>query len=143
MGMRIIELTRENIDQYLTGCLEVQQFLVKPGEQIDPEQFRTTAQGGDRYFVAVVEADCVVGLGVINKIVHPVRTNAYIDNIVVHADFRGRGYFTAIMNELETKAREWGADGVKLTCSRPEVQPLYEKRGYAEKTSTKYYVKKL
>lgn len=141
--MELIELTAENIDRYLEGCVEVQRFLLEEGEAIDTKQFKMTASATHNYFVALIEDGRVVGLGVVNKIIHPVRTNAYIDNIVVHKDFRGRSFFTVIMNALEEKAKEWGVEGVKLTCSRQDVQPLYERRGYEEKISTKYYVKKL
>lgn len=140
--MEIIELTSENIDHYLEGCVAVQAHLVSDPDEVRPEQFRETAAAPYAYFMALLENEEVVGLGVVNKIVHPVRTNAYIDNIVVHPEFRGRGLFTVIMNELEQKAVSWGAEQTKLTCSRESVQPLYEKRGYREK-DTKYYCKQL
>ena len=139
--MEIIELTADTINQYLEECRLIQPYL-SDGEFSD-EQFVKTAAAECNYFLAIVDSGRVAGLGVINKIVHPVRTNAYIDNIVVHPDFRGRGLFKVIMDTLEAKAFEWEAEGVKLTCSRSEVQLMYEKRGYVEKTSTKYYVKKL
>lgn len=140
--MEIIELTEDNIDQYLDDCMAVQQYLVKPDEPIKPEQLRATAAAESSHFVGLLEAGHIVGLGVVNQIVHPVRTNGYIDNIVIHPDFRGQGLFTLLMDALEDKAREWGAEQMKLTCSRETVQPLYEKRGYTEK-ETKYYVKLL
>lgn len=141
--MKIIELTADTIDLYLQECLRVQEHLIASGEEISATQFIYTAEAVHSYFIALIDGDRVAGLGVINKIVHPVRTNAYIDNIVVHPDFRGRGLFTIIMDELERKAAEWGVEGVKLTCSREQVQPMYERRGYVEKTTTKYYVKKI
>lgn len=140
--MEIIELTAENIDQYIDGCIEVQKFLIKPDETIDESQFRATAAADHSYFIAVIENGNVAGLGVVNKIIHPVRTNGYIDNIVVHEDHRGKGLFSIIMDALENKAKEWGAEQAKLTCSRVPVQPLYEKRGYTKKNTT-YYVKAL
>jgi GNAT superfamily N-acetyltransferase len=140
--MNIVELTAENIEKYLDGCLETQQHLVRSQEEVSAEQFIATADAPHAHLIAVIEDERVAGLGVVNKIVHPVRTNAYVDNIVVHPDFRGRGLFTIIMDELEQKAKEWGAVQIKLTCSRESVQPLYEKRGYKEK-DTKYYFKTL
>jgi ribosomal protein S18 acetylase RimI-like enzyme len=140
--MKLIALSPENIDQYLDDCVALQSHLVKPDESIDPQQMRKTAASAD-YFIAGIEDDQVVGLGVVNKIIHPAGTNAYIDNIVVHPEYRGRGLAREIMDALEHKAAEWGATQIKLTCSRPEVQAMYEKRGYQEKVSTKYYVKKI
>lgn len=139
--MELIELTADTIETYLDSCVALQAYLVSDQQEIDPEQFRKTAQA-DNYFIALVEDGRVAGMGVIHKMVHPVRTGAYIDNIVVHPDFRGRGLFTVIMDALETKAiKEWGAGKIKLTCSRVPVQPLYEKRSYKEVVSTKLYSK--
>ena len=138
MFMDIVEFTEENIEQYLDDCLEAQKFLIKPGEPVEAEQFRLTAASEHTYFIGVLDEGRVLGLGVVNKIVHPVRTNSYIDNIVVHEDARGKGYFKVIMNELERKSKEWGCTKVSLTCSREAVQGMYTKRGYKEK-DTKYY----
>jgi len=140
--MELIELTTENCDQYLDQCIEVQKHLVQSGETIDREQFIRTATAPHNYFVALIEEGQIAGLGVINKIVHPVRINGYIDNIVVHPDFRGRGLFTTLMNALEAKAIEWGAAQIKLSCSRVLAQSMYERRGYVEK-DTKHYIKEL
>ena len=141
--MEMIELTKENIGEYIDECMEVQQYLLKSDEEIKKDQFIATASSTNSYFIAIIQDARVAGLGVVNQIVHPVRTNAYVDNIVVHPDFRGQGLFSIIMDNLEEKAKEWGAEGVKLTCSRENVQGMYEKRGYKEKTTTKYYVKKI
>src|SRR5690606_38107678 len=141
--MNLIELTAENIEQHLNGCADVQQYLIAPSETVNREQIKATAIAPHSYFAALVEDGRVIGLGVVNKIVHPVRTDGYIDNIVIHPDYRGRGLFTLLMDVLEAKAKEWGAAQTKLTCSRPAAQPLYEKRGYAEKIDSKYYVKQL
>ena len=140
--METVELTESNIEKYLNDCVEVQKFLVSDASGINPAQFIETASAPHSYFIAVVEDGRVAGLGVINKIVHPSRTNVYVDNIVVSPDFRGQGLFSVIMDTLEEKAKQWGAESIKLTCSREAVQPMYEKRGYIEKTTTKYYVKK-
>lgn len=140
--MEVIELTQENIENYLAGCVETQKFLFESERPIDPEQFRKTAIADHSYFLAAVENGRVAGMCVVNKIEHPVRTDAYVDNMVVHEDFRGLGLFSTLMDSVEKKAQEWGAEKAKLTCSRPAVQPLYERRGYKAK-DTKYYTKEL
>lgn len=135
-------MTEENIEQYLDDCIDCQTHLVKPGEPVEVEQMKATASSPSTYFIGILKDNRIVGLGVLNKIVHPVRTNAYVDNIVVHPDARGLGLFGLIMDNLEAKTTEWGATQVALTCSRAEVQGMYEKRGYIEK-DTKYYTKQL
>jgi len=137
--MEIIELTAENIEQYLDDCLAMQTHLIKPGEPINPAQFQKTAASTNTYFIGILDTDRLVGLGLYNYIFHPVRTNAHIDNIVVHPDVRGRGLFSMIMTELERHAKAHGVDQVSLTCSRPEVQKLYEKIDYVHKDTNFYY----
>ncbi len=136
--MEIIRLTATNIELYLYDCVAVQKYLVTSEETIEPERFIAAVSDLNNYFIGVLENGHIVGMGEITKIVHPVRVVGYINNIVVHEDFRGRGIFSLIMNALETKAHEWGCGKVNLTCSRTVVQPLYEKRGYVER-KTKFY----
>lgn len=136
--MEIIRLAATNIQLYLDDCVLVQKYLVAPKETIEPERFIAAVSDLNNYFIGVLENGHIVGMGEITKIVHPVRTVGYINNIVVHEDFRGQGIFSLIMHTLEAKAHEWECGKVNLTCSRTEVQPLYEKRGYVER-KTKFY----
>lgn len=138
--MEKIELTTQNVGQYLTDCLELQRHLVKEGESIEEAQFLETAADSHSYFLGIVnETNQLVGLGVLSKVVHPVRSNGYINNIVVHPDARGQGLFGDIMGILEQKAVEWGCARIELTCSRSAVQGLYQQRGYQPKDTEFYY----
>ena len=140
--MEIIELTSENIDTYIADCILLQKQLLKPGETPNESLFYATASHEQTYMLGLLENERIVGIGVLGKLIHPAHRTAHVDNIVVDDAYRGRGYFTVIMDALEAKAQEWGADEVTLTCSRPLVQPLYEKRNYEERP-TKYYRKKI
>lgn len=140
--MEIIKLHAENIHHYLDGCMALQKHLVKPDEVIVAEQFIHTAEAENNHFLAVVEEEKVIGMGVLSKIVHPVASNGYVNNIVVDPNSRGKGYAKALMDALEQKAQAWGCTRVDLTCSRPEVQAMYEKLGYTKK-DTNFYIKKL
>ena len=138
--MEKIELTTQNVGQYLTDCLELQRHLVKEGEPIEEDQFLATAADSHSYFLGILnETKQLIGLGVLSKVVHLVRSNGYINNIVVHPNERGRGLFGDIMDALEQKAIEWGCPRIVLTCSRSEVQGLYKKRGYQRKDTEFYY----
>lgn len=139
--MEIIELTAENIEQHLDSCIDTQQYLVSNPDTIKAAYFQATAAHEAAYFMAVVEDERVIGMGVINQIVHPHGLRAYVDNIIAHPDVRGRGLFGVIMQELEEKSREWGCDRVILTCSREPVQAMYEKRGYHRKDTNYYELK--
>ncbi len=139
--MKTIQLTSENIDQYLTDCIEAQKHLVSVPENINPELFKETALDDHTYFFGVVIDDRLLGMGLISKVVHPVNITGYVNNIVVHPDARGQGLFKVIMDALEEKAREWGCTDIALTCSREAVQGMYEKRGYTEKDTHFYLLK--
>jgi len=136
--MESIELTEENIDEYLADCVAVQQHLIKSGEVVNAERFKVTAGDSHSFLLGVRIDGQVIGLGEICKVVHPVHTVGYIHNIVVDPAHRGKGLFSEIMNTLETKAKEWGCDQINLTCSRIEVQSLYEKRSYIKKDTNFY-----
>ena len=138
--MEIIELTAENIEQYLEDCLEVQTYLVSKSESINADLFRATAADVAGYFICIVEDSKVCGLGLVSRQSHPVDITGHINNIVVHPDSRGKGLFKVIMDDLEQHAwNTWGCTDISLTCSREQVQVMYEKRGYIEKL-TKFYL---
>lgn len=138
--MELLELTAENIDTYLRDCLLLQAQLVSDKELIVPERFVATASSSNSYFIGMLENGQIVGMGVVSLVSHPVDITGYVNNIVVDENYRGQGIFSQIMNALEKQAQVWGCTDLALTCSRPEVQSLYEKRGYTEKV-TKFYLK--
>ena len=141
--MEIIELTADNIETYIDDCLEIQSHLVKSHESISRQNFVDTAKDTHGYLVGVLtDKNKLIGLGLVSKMVDPVRIIGYVNNIVVHPDGRGQGLFGVIMDDLENKAREWGCTKVELTCSRENVQGMNVKRGYEEK-DTKYFTLKL
>ena len=141
--MKIIELTEENINQHINSCVDLQSYLVTSKESIETKRFVDTAADPCGYFMAVCsDDDQLVGMGLVSKIMDPVRVIGYVNNIVVHPDARGQGLFGVIMNNLETKAKEWGCQRMELTCSREAVQGMYEKRGYVKK-NTGFYLLKL
>lgn len=122
--------------------MNLQAHLVKPGELTSEKQFIETAKDDHSFFVAILNDGAVDAIGVLSKLVHPVRTDGYVNNIVVSPKGRGKGYARMIMDALEKKAKEWGCTRMDLTCSRPEVQAMYKKFGYTHK-DTKFYVKYL
>jgi GNAT superfamily N-acetyltransferase len=139
--MKTIELTAENIEQYLERCVELQSHLLKDESKINPELLKKTAKCSHGYFMGVLNDEGVLlGVGLVSKVVDPVRIIAYVNNIVVHPDGRGQGLFGVIMDTLEAKAKDWGCTRMELTCSRQEVQGMYQKRGYTHKDTHFYYL---
>lgn len=140
--MEIIELTSENIEQYLDDCVALQKHLVTKEESIVPEAFVQTASDSHGYLMGVLNDDGkLMGMGLVSKVVDPVRVIGYINNIVVHPDARGQGLFGVIMDGLENRSKKWGCTRIELTCSREAVQGMYEKRGYTHKETNFYFFK--
>lgn len=54
----------------------------------------------------------------------------YLDRLYVHRDFQGQGIASALVSELEQRARESGAVRFE-TDSSITARPFFEKRGYA------------
>ena len=140
--MELVELTGENIKTYLRDCLVLQTQLVSNPESIIAQRFVATAESTNSYFLAVVEDGQVLAMGVLSLLPHPVDITGYVNNIVVDEKHRGKGIFKTVMDALEEKAKNWGCTDLALTCSRPGVQSLYEKRGYRHK-ETRFYLKDL
>lgn len=139
--MKIIELTAENIQQHLEDCLELQSHLLSSDDQIDAQRIVDTATDSHGYFIGCQnDAGKIIGLGLVSKVVDPVRIVGYVNNIVVHPDGRGKGLFGEIMVTLEDRAKAWGCTRLELTCSREAVQGMYEKRGYTLKDTNFYYL---
>lgn len=140
--MELIELTEENIEIYLSDCVAVQQHIIKPGDIVEPEQFKASASDSHSFLLGILIDGHIIGLGEVCKLVHPAHTVGYLHNIVVDPAHRGKGIFSVIMETLEAKATSWGCDQLNLTCSRREVQPLYEKRSYIKK-DTGFYTRSI
>ena len=138
--MEIIELTEANIERYMDQCLSLHTYLVTSEDSIDAQRFIATAKDPCGYFIGIVQDDRLVGMGLVSRIMDPVRIIGYVNNIVVHPNTRGQGFFAVIMDALERKAKEWGCDRMELTCSREAVQGLYEKRGYLRKDTGFYFL---
>lgn len=65
-----------------------------------------------------------------------------LDDIIVHEDFRRKGYGELIVNKLLSVAKEWGLDCVDLSSGnkRFEAHALYTKLGFVKYTDgTMFY----
>lgn len=79
-------------------------------------------------------------LVVVPNLTHGCRPYALIENVVTHADYRGRGYATAVMAAAELAARGAGCYKIMLlTGSKAEsVLGFYEKCGYNRRDKTAF-----
>lgn len=60
----------------------------------------------------------------------------YIDSVAVLPEFRGRGYFKAMVNEMINKARDLGFKKVSIITQTPEI---YTKFGFKFDKNDEFY----
>jgi len=99
-----------------------------------------TATPGYRILVAEEDGRAVssVTLVVIRNLTHNLRPYALIENVVTHADYRGRGFASALMNRACEMARDAGCYKVMLLTGSKSESTLrfYERRGFNKNDKT-------
>ena len=130
---------REIKDDELSDLLELYTHLHEPGIPENSEHLRNTWSAvckDKNHHIIVCEVDgklvsscvCVI----IPNLTRNVRPYAFIENVVTHADHRGKGYATACLNyakELAVKADCYKI--MLLTGSKSEsTLDFYKRAGY-------------
>ncbi len=81
-----------------------------------------------------------VTLIVIENLTHNMRPYAVIENVVTHAEYRGKRYAAALMNRASAIATEFGCYKIMLLTSskREETLRFYENCGYNRNDKTAF-----
>lgn len=114
-----------------------------PGRQIYLDAFRGMLSNSNYHILLGLYDGKVVSsatLVVVPNLTHGCRPYALIENVVTHADYRRRGYATAVMAAAERLAREAGCYKIMLlTGSKSEsVLGFYERCGYNRRDKTAF-----
>ena len=116
-----------------------------PGELPAPEDFaellgRLIARPDYHILIAEEDGRAVssVTLVVIPNLTHNLRPYALIENVVTHADYRGRGLACALMERAKIIAREAGCYKIMLMTGSKKDSTLrfYEKCGFDRHSKT-------
>jgi len=91
-----------------------------------PEKMNKAVESGSEWFVARDEGSTLLGIG---RIITDYARYAFIVDVIVLEDRRGKGIGTAIMDGIIRECRELGIDSVNLWPSKGKVQ-FYEKLGF-------------
>lgn len=97
------DYTKEQLDVWATG-------------KVDLEKWNQLLQ--EHYSIVVIENEVIVGFGDIDK-------TGYLDRLLVHVEYQGKGIATAICNQLEQTVQ-----GDITTHASITAKPFFEKRGY-------------
>lgn len=132
-------IIREIRDNELSNLLELYTHLHELGIPEDSEHLHNTWTAicnDENHHIIVCEVDgklvsscvCVI----IPNLTRNIRPYAFIENVVTHADYRGKGYATACLNyakELATQANCYKM--MLLTGSKSEsTLNFYQRAGY-------------
>ena len=91
----------------------------------------------DRMYLLVAEEDgkvvSSVQMAIIESLTHNVRPFAVIENVVTHADYRNRGYASALLERASEIAREHRCYKVSLETGSNKESTLnfYRKNGFS------------
>ena len=138
---------REIKENELGELLELYTHLHELGVPEDSEHLHNTWAAicnDENHHIIVCEVDgkivsscvCVI----IPNLTRNIRPYAFIENVVTHTDYRGKGYATACLNyakELASQANCYKM--MLLTGSKsPEMLRFYEKAGYNSSDKTAF-----
>ena len=97
------DYTKEQLDVWATG-------------EVDSKKWNQLFQ--EHFSIVAVENGMIVGFGDIDK-------TGYLDHLLIHSDYQGKGIATAICNQLESAVQENIVAHVSITA-----KTFFEKRGY-------------
>jgi GNAT superfamily N-acetyltransferase len=118
-----------------------------PAEAQDLSRWATLltefAANHDYHLLVGVEDGTVVAsvtLVVIRNLTHNVQPYALIENVVTHADRRGRGFATALMHQAAAVAKASGCYKIMLMTGSRQASTLqfYERCGYNRQDKTAF-----
>lgn len=121
-----------------------------PAEEQDPEKWRAMIQkfrDNPFYHLLVGEADGTVvssvTLVIVENLTHNNRPYALIENVVTHAEHRGKHYAAKLMDYASETAKKMDCYKIMLlTGSKKEATlRFYENCGFERKTKTAFYKK--
>lgn len=134
----------------LADVLGLMRHLVTSDEPIDPQVASANWQhliNGDTVQVLIGrlggEAITSCVLAIIPNLTRGGRPYALIENVVTHADYRGRGYGKSTMHAAIARARGAGCYKVMLATGRKEeaVFRFYESCGFNRDSKTAFEVR--
>jgi GNAT superfamily N-acetyltransferase len=135
------------IEEVATAAPEVLDALAALLPQLNPALPAPTAALLQRVvddpavtlFVARLEGR-IVGTAALAVIATPSWVNAHVNDVVVDRSARGRGVGRALMEAVLVRARQRGAQVVRLTSAEPrtEAHRLYEGLGFRHTGSRAY-----
>ena len=126
------------LEDYNKGLEELLNFL-HVNNNLDKEKFikfYNELELNNNSLILVKEIDNkIVAIGTLlfdNKLIHNFGVAAYIQDIIVHKNYRGRGYGREIIDYLKNEAINRKCYKILLNCS-DDIIEFYKKNGFIRK----------
>lgn len=82
--------------------------------------------------LAIDDNDQIIGIATVSVVMGPIiRKNAYLEDFVTDANYRGKGVGSALWEEMLIWAKEKGCQNLEFTCGngREAAQEFYKNHG--------------
>ena len=140
-------MIREVTSEDLNELLELYLFLHEEGLPEDNEHLRNTwsqiiNDPNHHIIVNVIDSKIVSSCVcvIIPNLTRGIRPYAFVENVVTHADYRGKGYATECLNYAKQIAIDNNCYKMMLLTGskKPETLHFYEKAGYNSSDKTAF-----
>lgn len=125
--MEIRLISRLSDDELLcAAALYMQAQWVEPGDDLS---FIRRAFAGSFLAAGVFDGPQLIGMG---RVLSDGVSDAYIQDVVIHTDFRGQGLGGALVRFLVSETRKHGVDWIALV-GEPGTERFYSSLGFEKK----------
>lgn len=96
-------------------------------EEWNPDEIRPLINGSFLFVLATDKKKKAVGMG---RVISDGSSDGYIQDLVIHSDYRGTGLGRRILKTLVTESRKRGLGWIGL-IAEPGTSGFYEKEGFS------------
>ena len=132
--IQVRRMSRDECIQLEARVVELVAQLRSGSNHVEQSLIHATFLDHRTYIVGAFIKGMLVGIALGNEKLHFTGKELYVDDLVVHNEFRNQGIATQLMDAIEAYAMDCGCKRVLLTCSREIAQEFYEQRGYITRT---------
>lgn len=132
--MRLEELSSASYVLHGVRIVALIQQLIGPQKIVDTELVQRSFRTESTRIMGAFAGELLIGMTMSTLKLHATGHELYVDDVVVDAAYRGQGFGSLLMHDLESFAGKRGCTAVMLTSSREEAQEFYLRRGYLTTT---------
>lgn len=127
-------------EQVLSAINQLLPQLSKSSPSISLEYLETLSSSNNTKLFVAKESDSILGMLSVVFYMIPTGTKAWIEDVVVDKEARGKGIGKALMNHALKEAKNRGAKSVDLTSrpSRETANELYKSIGFQVRETNIY-----